>query len=270
MRVESRSNPQRRLSVFPRSRAGDRGNFRINSLLWMACIALLLVPITTLIDIPIARWFATDPLPGQLGDALDLSLVYAHGSGIFFILVSVILLAPRRRWHVPRMAVLAMGGGAVATITKMFILRQRPNSIPNLDILGHDYAWNWSFDWTLQYVAYFDASTRAFPSAYLATATALTVGLCVVFPRGRWLFVALCLSTMIQRMYCGSHFISDLFGSACVGLFWAFVCHHPSLLGNLFDKIEPENRPRRARSTVLKPVELAGDDDDEATDRIAA
>lgn len=269
MRVKSGSNAPRTLSVLSRSRVGDRGDFRINSLLWMAGIALLLVPITTLIDIPIARWFATDPLPGQLGDALDLSLVYAHGTGIFFILVSVILLAPRRRWHVPRMAVLAMGGGAVATLIKMFVLRQRPNSIPNLDILGHDYAWNWSFDWSLQYVAYFDASTRAFPSAYLATATALTVGLCVVFPRGRWLFVALCLSTMIQRMYCGSHFISDLFGSAFVGLFWAFVCHHPSLLGNLFDKIEPEKMSRRARLSALRPTVQASDDDQE-TDRVAA
>jgi membrane-associated phospholipid phosphatase len=269
MRVESVSNAPRRLSVFAGSHDGERGNFRITSLLWMASIALLLVPITTLIDVPIARWFATDPLPGQLGDALDLSLVYAHGTGIFFILVSVILLAPRMRWHVPRMAVLAMGGGAVATITKMFVLRQRPNSIPNLEILGHDYAWNWSFDWTLQYVAYFDASTRAFPSAYLATATALTVGLCVVFPRGRWLFVSLCLSTMIQRMYCGSHFISDLFGSASVGLFWAFVCHHPSLLGNLFDKLEPEKSPRRARAILFEPVGQA-DDADHTTDRIAA
>jgi membrane-associated phospholipid phosphatase len=167
------------------------------------------------------------------------------------------------------MAVLAMGGGAVATITKMFVLRQRPNSIPNLDILGHDYAWNWSFDWTLQYVAYFDASTRAFPSAYLATATALTVGLCVVFPRGRWLFVTLCLSTMIQRMYCGSHFISDLFGSASVGLFWAYVCNHPSLLGNLFDKVEPEKRPRRVRPIVVTPS-AAAIDNEQRGDQIAA
>lgn len=225
----------------------DMANFRIASLMWMAGIAFLMVPITTLVDMPIARWFAQDPLPRQVGDALDLSIVYAHGSGIFCILVGVILLAPHRRWHVPRLAALAMGGGAVATMTKMFVLRPRPNTLPNLDILTYNYAWNWSFDWTFEHIAYFDASTRAFPSAYLATATAMTVGLCMVLPRGKWLFVGLCLATMMQRMYCGAHFLSDLFGSAAVGLFWAYVCHHPKLLGNVFDKMEPETMPRRRR-----------------------
>jgi membrane-associated phospholipid phosphatase len=235
--------------------------FRINTLLWMAGFSLLLVPITTLVDMPIARWFAGDPLPDPVGDVLDLSIVYAHGSGIFYVLVGVILLAPRRRWNVPRLATLAMGGGAVATVTKMFVLRQRPNSLPNLDILNYNYAWNWTFDWTLQYVAFFDASTRAFPSAYLATATALTVGLCVVFPRGKWLFVALCLATMVQRMYCGAHFMSDLFGSAAVGLFWAYVCHHPSLLGNLFDKLEPERPGRHAAPRFEVATESAASSD---------
>lgn len=267
------SNARRVRSVLANARVGPRANFRLTSLFWMAGIALFLVPITTLVDAPIARWFATDPLPREIGDVLDLSIVYAHGSGIFLILVGVILLAPRRRWNVPRLAVLAMGGGAVATITKMFVLRQRPNSVGNLDVLGQDSAWNWTFDWTLQHVAYFDASTRAFPSAYLATATALTVGLCVVLPRGRWLFVALCISTMLQRMYCGAHFISDLFGSAAVGLFWAYVCHHPSLLGNLFDKIEPDkgpprNRIRFASQSVAPPA--ADADSSEHQDRKAA
>ncbi len=122
---------------------------------------------------------------------LDLSLVYAHGSGIFLILVAIILLAPNRRWHVPRLATLAMGSGAVATLTKMFILRPRPNTL-KLETATYDYAWIWSFDGTLSKVADFDAGTRAFPSAYLATATALTVGLWVVLPRGRWLFAGLC------------------------------------------------------------------------------
>jgi membrane-associated phospholipid phosphatase len=139
-----------------------------------------------------------------------------------------------------------MGGGAVATLAKMFVLRPRPNSL-NLDVVTYDYAWIWSFDWTLSHVATYDASTRAFPSAYLATATALTVGLWVVLPRGRWLFAALCAGTMFQRLYCGAHFTSDLFGSTAVGLGWAYVCYHPSLMGNLFDKMEPERTPRRSR-----------------------
>ena len=232
------------LSTLHRSPDDEAARFRMASLLWVSCITLLLVPMATLLDMPIARWFAQGPLPEVLGDALDLSLIYAHGWGIALILVGVLLLAPRCRWHVPRLAALALGGSAVSTLTKMFVLRPRPNSL-NLDAAGNDYAWIWSFDWTLSQVTNFDASTRAFPSAYLATATALTVGLWVVVPRGRWLFAVLCAGTLLQRLHCGAHFLSDLFGSAAIGLWWSFVCYHPRLMGAIFDKMEPERRTRR-------------------------
>lgn len=220
-------------------------SFRMASLLWIAGITMLMVPMATLFDVPISRWFAHEPLPKEIGSVLELAAFYAHGSGVFMILMGVILLAPKRRWYVPRLATLAMGGGAVATLTKMFVLRPRPNSLKNLDASSYDYAWIWSFDWKLDHIANFDASTRAFPSASLATATALTAGLCVVLPRGRWMFVTFCVGTMLQRLYCGAHFASDLFGSASVGLTWAFVCFHSSLLGSIFDKMEPERNPRR-------------------------
>ncbi len=251
MSSDPKSEHQALISISPRPSSEEAERFGMASLLWVACITMLLVPMATLLDMPIARWFAARPLPEIVGDVLDSSLIYAHGSGIALILVGVLLLAPRCRWHVPRLAALALGGSAVSTLTKMFVLRPRPNSL-NLDMAGNDYAWVWSFDWTLQHVAEFDASTRAFPSAYLATATALTVGLWVVLPRGRWLFAVLCAGTLLQRLYCGAHFLSDLFGSAAIGLWWSFVCYHPRLMGTLFDKMEPERRPRRRSWIDLK------------------
>jgi membrane-associated phospholipid phosphatase len=237
------------------SMTSDNGvSFRLTSLLWMAGITLLMVPMATLFDVTIARWFASKPLPEFVGRILDLSVYYAQGSGVFLMLTAVILLMPRRRWCVPRLATLAMGAGAVATLAKMFVLRPRPNSL-YLDAASYDYAWIWSFDWTLSQVATFDASTRAFPSASLATATALTVGLWAVQPKGRWLFVALCVGTMLQRTFCGAHFLSDLFGSASVGLAWAYVCFHPSLMGSVFDKMEP-NRETRKRRGFSKQKEI--------------
>ncbi|QDT04087.1 PAP2 superfamily protein [Rubripirellula lacrimiformis] len=232
--------------IFGKPIAEEVARFRMASLLWMAGITLLMVPMATLVDVSISRWFSHDPLPKEIAEVLDLSSYYAHGAGVFLILLGVIVLAPQRRWYVPRLATLAMGSGAVATLTKMFVLRMRPNSL-NLDAAGFDYAWVWSFDWKLDHIANFDASMRAFPSASLATATALTAGLWVVLPLGRWLFVMICIGTMLQRLACGAHFVSDLFGSASIGLAWAFVCFHPSLLGSLFDKMEPDRSPRRRR-----------------------
>lgn len=233
----------------------NNAQFRLTRLLWLAGISLLFVPIATIIDVPVARWFAGNPLSKEFSDALELSLVYAHGSGVFLILVSIVLLAPERRWQVPRLATLALGAGAVATLAKLFILRPRPNShYVNLDSANQDSAWAWSFDWALSHVAHFDASSRAFPSANVATATALTVGLLVVLPRGRWLFFTLCLGTMMQRLNSGGHFLSDLFGSAAVGLGWAYVCHHPALMGSVFDKMEPEQNDRRVRLDDPEPA----------------
>ena len=222
------------------------GSFRMVSLLWMSGIALLMVPMATLFDVPIARWFLHKPLPEFVGQILNFSVYYSQGSGVFLVLTLVILFMPKRRWCVPRLATLAMGAGAVATLAKMFVLRPRPSSL-YLEAASYDYAWIWSFDWSLSQVATWDAATRAFPSASLATATALTVGLCAVQPKGRWLFVLLCVGTMLQRAFCGAHFISDLFGSASVGLAWAYVCYHPSLMGSVFEKMEPERRQKRQR-----------------------
>ena len=107
-------------------------------------------------------------------------------------MLAILMMAPTKRWKMPRLATLALGSGAVATLVKMFVLRPRPNSL-KLDLATNEHAWIWSFDWTLSRIAEYDAGMRAFPSGYLATATALTVGLGSSFPEvGRcfWLSVS--------------------------------------------------------------------------------
>ena len=224
----------------------DTTIYHTGALMWLAGIAMLAVPMVMLIDITIARWFHNHPFPREVGSMLDLMLFFSHGTGIFLILVGVLTLAPRCRWHVPRLAALAMGAGAVATIAKMFVLRPRPHVL-NLDIATYDLAMLWKFDWELEQVATFTASTRAFPSGSTATATALAVGLWVVLPRGRFLFATLCVGTFLQRLYCGSHFLSDVIGGTAVGLMWSYTCFHPRLLGNIFDKMEPGSTQRIKR-----------------------
>jgi membrane-associated phospholipid phosphatase len=148
-----------------------------------------------------------------------------------------------------------MGGGAVATLAKMFVLRPRPNGL-NLQGGAYDHAWLWVFDWELDQVATFDAGTRAFPSGSIATAIAFTVGLWLVFPRGRWLFAALCFGAFLQRLYSGSHFLSDLIGGAAFGLIWAYACFHPRLLGRVFDEMETDTS--LAKATYKEPQKDAG------------
>ena len=228
----------------------ENRDFRVSALLWFAGIMLLTVPMVTLVDVPVARWFATKPLPREFSDALDLMQVVSHGGGIAMILFAIFLMAPRRRWQLPRLATLAMGAGAVATLAKMFVLRPRPNGL-NLDVARYDSAWLWAFDWNLSQVAAYDASTRAFPSGNVTTAVALTVGLWIALPRGRWLFAIICVGTILQRLNCEAHFASDLCGGVAFGLLWSYACMHPRLLGRVFDKMQPENQRRGGTLTTL-------------------
>ncbi len=228
--------------------------YRPITLVYMAAIMLLMVPVLTLVDTSVARYFETSPLSRDLDSALELSLVFSHGTGVFLVLMSIMLLAPRLRWQVPRLATLALGGGALATITKMFVLRPRPSNL-NLEFVGSESAWLWAFDWNLSEIAAFDASTRAFPSGNVVTATALTIGLWILLPRGRVLFATIWVGVLLQRLNTGTHFLSDACGGVAIGLLWAYVCYHPKLMGTLFDRMAPEPRRRRRHEPAAASAE---------------
>jgi hypothetical protein len=87
----------------------------------------------------------------------------------------------------------------------------------------------------------------------MATAVALTIGLCLATPRGRWLFTMFCGLTIMQRLQSGSHFFSDVVGGAAFGLLWSYFCVHPKLLGSLFDKLEAGDEAPR-RTEVIAPT----------------
>ena len=224
----------------------------------MAGILFIAVPLLTLVDVPITRFVLGHPLPHSVDETLDALAIYGQGTGTLAAIVAVAVLSRRRRWRVPRLATMAAGGGAVATVMKMFVLRPRPNEL-RIQSPNHDYAWAWSFDWTLEHIAAFDASTRAFPSATVATAAALTVGFWVVVPKVRWAALALCVATIAQRLGHGAHFTSDVVGSAAIGLGWSFVCLSPKLMGGLFDKFEDGSRRKPAAD--LDEVVVAEDDE---------
>ncbi|MEL6894760.1 MAG: phosphatase PAP2 family protein, partial [Planctomycetota bacterium] len=219
----------------------------------VCCIVFAsLVPIVTIADASVSRWFAGKPLRGDIDDALQLTHSYSHGVGLLFITVLVLTLTPNRRWYVPRILTLSLGAGALATVLKMFVLRPRPNEV-NLDFVNA--ASIWTFDWSLQNITQYETAMRSFPCSHTATAIGLTVGLCVTFPRGRWLFPIFCLLSVLQRLQGGEHFASDLMGGAAVGFAWAFVCTHPELLGYQLSKLGP-GRDRKSH------VECVVDEDD--------
>lgn len=236
--MSATKTPQSLRSINGRLYLPDGEIFRLRALLWLAMMVLLLIPMATLLDVSVARWFDGDPISRDLRGGLDLMRVFSDGSGVVLILFAIFLMAPQCRWHLPRLAVMALGAGALATLAKMFALRPRPSGI-NLDVASMDAAWIWKFDYSLSQIAAFDASTRSFPSGNVATATAIAVGLWFIFPRGRILFAMITCGTALQRMASGAHFPSDVLGGCVAGLLWGYVCLSDRMLGNLFDKMSP-------------------------------
>jgi membrane-associated phospholipid phosphatase len=220
-------------------------------LLLGSIVASMAVPLCTLIDVPVARWFLNGHLSGDVRQAIGLTESYTHGIGILFLLISILTMAPQKRWCVPRLATMAFGASAVATIVKMFVLRPRPTQL-NLSVASNDAAWLWSFDWTLDQIAAFDAGTRSFPTGGIATAVALSVGLSMLFPRGRFLFLLFTLFSALERLQTGSHFPSDVLGGIACGLFWCFICLHSKLLGILFEQMEPQRRGYRVVNREIR------------------
>ncbi|WP_218933783.1 phosphatase PAP2 family protein [Rubripirellula lacrimiformis] len=252
--------PMIRDAVPVRSTDSVFGSLRLLTLLWGSMVAVLMIPLTTLIDVPIATWVSENPMPGWGQNVLGVAALYSQGLGVLLIIGLVVFAMPSRRRGVARLAVLGLGAGLWANLAKVFVMRPRPGSL-QFDALNNEFAWIWNFDWTLVHLATFDPGTRAFPSASLATATALTVGLWGLTPKVRPIAVFLCIGTMLQRVLCGAHFASDLFGSAAVALAWAFICGHPRLLGSVFDRIEGRVRfsPQTAVATVPAGAEATTD-----------
>lgn len=218
----------------------DRGKLRV-PLLLATLMSAAMVPVAMLFDISISRWFLDRHLPGDFVKAIELTEVYSHGIGVILILLVVAQMAPRKRWCLPRLATLAFGAGALSVLVKAFVLRARPSKL-NLEVASYDAAWRWTFDWTLDYVAAFESGIRSFPSGHAALATGLTMGLCLMFPRGRVLFLSFWVLTMTQRLACFAHYASDVMGGVAIGLLWTYTCLSPRLLGALFDKIEPQGQ----------------------------
>lgn len=61
------------------------------------------------------------------------------------------------------------------------------------------------------------------PSSHTSAAFAMAVGLCVVFPGGRWLWLSLAAIVALARVLHGAHYVSDVLVAGSVGLLGASI-----------------------------------------------
>ncbi len=128
-----------------------------------------------------------------------------------------------------------------ANACKLILARIRPHSFSfHGDVADTFGRW---FPW-----ASGGSDLQGFPSAHMATAIGLAIGLAWLYPRGRALFFLLALSAGGQRVVSGDHFLSDVVWGAAAGAFCAVGLVEGGLLAPWFDRLE---RRRSAGSQAL-------------------
>jgi membrane-associated phospholipid phosphatase len=232
-------------------RASDRGMAT-----WLGVTSLLVILgfASLVVDIPMARWAATDGVPEVIEDVVARTEAFAHGVGIVIVLLAVAVLDPRRRWALPRIILGVAGAGLLVNSLKLLVCRTRPQWLDLTDPAVQSFK-GWLPLFTV------GSTDRSTPSAHTAAVIALAVVLSWLYPRGRWLFGSIAFLGAFERIVVGAHFTSDVFWGAATGWFVArgFIAGH--LTKSRFDRLEARLAARChakavERDDIASPVPL--------------
>ena len=217
-----------------------RGSTRRQSPLvsiWGLAAALLVLSASALfVDLPIARWCAGDPVPGDLHKLIMLAEVFGHGSGVLLILLSVAALDSNRRRYLPRLVACAYGAGLVVDVIKLGVARLRPHSFDLSGSVADSFVTWLPLLSDLQQP--YGSQLQSFPSAHAATAVGLAFGLSWLYPHGRRLFVLLALLACLQRVVAGDHYLSDTLAGSAVACVVAQLSLRPAAFGQRYRRWE--------------------------------
>ena len=162
------------------------------------------------LDLPVAHYFSEKPWGGDLNKMVSLGEGFGYGGTVALILLATVVLDPRGWRVLPRLAVSTFGAGLAADVIKLFIGRHRPKDAA----IQASTALETFTTWANHQHGHL---TQSFPSAHMATATGLAIGLAFFYPRGRWLFAALAALAGLQRMHSLNHYFSDVLAGAAIG-----------------------------------------------------
>jgi membrane-associated phospholipid phosphatase len=188
------------------------------------------------VDVPVASWFRTHRLPGDLARLVDLSEAFAHGLAVAVLLGVTASLDPvlrrARRWPAARIDILrlvaaAYGGGLAVDVVKAVVTRVRPRAADLTAVAS-------VFDTVGATVAAGavgaggfvgkSADLMSFPSGHAAVAAGLATALAWKYPHGTLTFAALAAAAAAQRVVSSAHYPSDVAFGAAVGVAVAALC----------------------------------------------
>jgi membrane-associated phospholipid phosphatase len=173
------------------------------------------------IDIPVAAYFRRDIHPEFFHELVSFAEVFGHGLGVAWILLTAYVLDVHQRLRLPRIVVAVIAAGMSANLGKLAIGRIRPRE------LAVDRVWDSFVGWFPGFHSEIppgltSSDCQSMPSGHAAVATALALGLSLLYPRGRWLFACFAVLASLQRIETCAHYLSDtLAGASLACLIWA-------------------------------------------------
>ena len=195
-------------------------------------LALGLLAIVALwIDLPLAGYFKTNPWKGDLQKLIVLCEAFGYGGTVAFILIAAALLDPRGCRVLPRLALASYGAGLLADLIKTLVGRHRPLDETRMPASVLETFTTWAGHQHAHL-------TQSFPSAHTATAAGLACGLSFLYPRGRWLFIALVILTAVQRLHAREHYLSDVLAGAGLGTLIGIWITSSTLGSGWLDRLE--------------------------------
>lgn len=203
---------------------------RVPVLLLLLAVLAALTPLGFYVDMSIAKWVFGQGVAGDLKNIVRLSEVFAHGSGVFLILLAAAALDPRTWRVLPRLAIGAYGAGTLANVLKIVLARRRPEKADVMNIEVWDsflgfFAWRDAASWQEA----FSRDVQSFPSGHAATAAGLACALSRLYPRASWFFAAVTVLACFQRIAYQAHYLSDVLAGAAVGVLFSLLLELPRM-----------------------------------------
>ena len=210
--------------------------------------ALALMPV----EASITQAIRVESLPGDLRRIIGLSEFFAHGFGVFVILMAIWTIAPMYRRRLPRLFACAYLPGLVVLLIKLSVGRYRPGAMDSANPVSGESWIGWFPGLTEESTAVLGYSIQSFPSGHAATAMGLAVGLSWLQPSGRWLFFFCAAMAAAQRVVYKAHWTSDvLIGCAIAIVISAWMTSEGTWADRILSRLEspsPEPKPMISRS----------------------
>jgi len=186
------------------------------------------------VDIRLAEHFRRESHPDFLHKTVSFAEVFAHGLGVAWLLLTVYVLDVHQRWRLPRVVAAVISAGMSANLVKLIVGRIRPRELAVGQVWDSFVGWFPRFHAEIRHGLGAN-DCESMPSGHAAVATALAIGLSLLYPRGCWLFACFAVLAAAQRVESCAHYASDtLAGAALACLVWAAFFDRRGL-GRWFD-----------------------------------